>query len=141
MMDYTLNTILTIGGVCGGLMSIIGLLKVVRTFSKPKVKKYILNSISPDLKDIKDSISELSNTIAFIKEESDKGRMQQIRYECLCFASDLRKGIPKTRQEYEEVFRMEATYDEFVKRYKIKNGYMEEEMQYIHNQYKSLKEI
>lgn len=64
--------------------------------------------------------------------------MQRLRYECLCFASDIRKGEAKTRQEYEEIFRMESEYDRLIDKYNIKNGFMEEEMLYVHNQYRSL---
>lgn len=106
--------------------------------SKNSVDKYIENQMAPGLKEIKDSIESVHNEISILKKESDEDKMQRLRYDCLCFASDIRKGIAKTRQEYEEIFRMETEYDKLIDKYDIKNGFMEEEMLYVHKQYRSL---
>lgn len=106
--------------------------------SKNSVDKYIENKMAPGLKEIKDSIENVHNEISILKKESDEDKMQRLRYDCLCFASDIRKGIAKTRQEYEEIFRMETEYDKLIDKYDILNGFMEEEMLYTHNQYRAL---
>lgn len=106
--------------------------------SKNSVDKYIENQMAPGLKEIKDSIENVHNEISILKKESDEDKMQRLRYDCLCFASDIRKGIAKTRQEYEEIFRMETEYDKLIDKYNIVNGFMEEEMLYTHNQYRAL---
>lgn len=106
--------------------------------SKNGVDKYIEKQMAPSLKAIQDSIESVHNEINNMKKESDKDKMQRLRYECLCFASDIRKGEAKTMQEYEEIFRMESEYDRLIEKYNIKNGFMEEEMLYTHNQYRVL---
>lgn len=108
--------------------------------SKKNIDKYIENQMAPSLKEIKNSIDNVHNEINAMKRESDNDKMQRLRYECLCFASDVRKGIAKTRQEYEEIFRMETEYDKLITKYNIQNGFMEEEMLYVHKQYRSLKD-
>ena len=140
-MDSIINNIAKISGLITSIGIILAFFKPIRNWMKDKIYKNLNKSISPDLQEIKDGITSISNDISKLKKESDQNQMQHLRYECLCFASDLRKGIPKTRQEYEEIFRMESSYEDLVKKYKIKNGYMEEEMKYIHRQYKSLKSI
>lgn len=106
--------------------------------SKKAINKYISELLDPSLDEIKEGQKLIVQEINSIKENIDEKEIQRLRYACLCFSSDIRKGIPKTRQEYEEIFRMEDTYNTLIKKYNIKNGYMEEEMLYIHEQYKKL---
>ena len=152
-----LQTVITIGGVFGSIGSIIACIKTINSISNDGINKKINKVVSPMLKDIKGSVDNINIQILDSKKESDKREMQRLRYECLCFASDLRKGIAKTRQEYEEavrhrealerrqeyeeVFRMEDSYYTLINLYKIPNGYMHEEMAYVHKQYQSLLNI
>lgn len=115
-------------------------LKTVGKKSKKGIDTYIENQMSDNLQEIKDSIKDVKNDIYILKKESDSDKMQRLRYTCLCFASDIRKGIAKTRQEYEEIFRMETEYDKLIAKYDIENGFMEEEMLYVHKQYRSLED-
>lgn len=140
-MNDVLEWLSKISGAVTSIGIILSFFKPIRKVIKNWFHKHLNESIAPDLTEIKDGIKSLNKHIDDIKKESDNHLMQSLRYECLCFASDLRKGIPKTRQEYEEIFRMESNYEDLIKKYKIKNGYMEEEMKYIHRQYKSLKEM
>lgn len=136
-----LQTVITIGGVFGSIGSIIACIKTIKSISNDGINKKINKVVSPMLKDIKGSVDNINIQILESKKESDKREMQRLRYECLCFASDLRKGIAKTRQEYEEIFRMEDSYYTLINLYKIPNGYMHEEMAYVHKQYQSLLNI
>lgn len=137
-MTITWNTILLLAEILGAIGIIVTFIKNTKTNSKEKMAEYIKKAMEPDLKDIKNSIKGLKVDISDIKESSDHKEMQRLRYECLCFASDLRKGDAKTRQEYEEIFRMEDTYNASIDKYNIENGFMHEEMLYVHNQYRSL---
>ena len=137
-MTITWNTILLLAEIIGAIGIIVTFIKNAKSNSKEKMAEYIKKAMEPDLKDIKNSIKGLKVDIFDIKESSDRKEMQRLRYECLCFASDLRKGDAKTRQEYEEIFRMEDTYNALIEKYYIENGFMHEEMLYVHNQYRSL---
>lgn len=97
--------------------------------------------MKPFIDDLKDDLQGIKKDIVDMKVDIDNDEMQSLRYDCLCFASDIRKGIAKTRQEYEEVFRMETRYNSLIDKYKIQNGYMHEEMLYVHNQYRALDKI
>lgn len=137
-MTITWNTILLLAEILGAIGIIVTFIKNAKSNSKEKTAEYIKKAMEPDLKDIKNSIKGLKVDISDIKESSDRKEMQRLRYECLCFASDLRKGDAKTRQEYEEIFRMEDSYNSLIDKYNIENGFMHEEMFYVHNQYRSL---
>lgn len=137
-MTISWNTILLIAEILGAIGIIATFVKNTKNNSKEKTAEYIKNAMAPDIKDIKNSISSLKKDILDIKDGSDRREMQRLRYECLCFASDLRKGDAKTRQEYEEIFRMEDTYNALIDKHSVENGFMHEEMLYVHNQYRSL---
>lgn len=133
--------LISFGGICSAIGAIIACVKTIRSISNNGIDKRINKTISPMLTDIKSSIDNITEQISESKKESDEREMQKLRYECLCFASDLRKGIPKTRQEYEEIFRMEDSYNKLIDKYKVLNGYMHEEMLYVHKQYQALLNI
>lgn len=124
--------------VVTAVSTIFGNIKGIGKSSKKGIDTYINNQVAPSLKEIKDSIESLHGEINTIKAESDEDKMQRLRYDCLCFASEVRKGEAKTRQEYEEIFRMESTYDNLIDKYNIKNGFMEEEMLFVHEHYRKM---
>lgn len=148
-MMTTVQTIILVAEILGALGVITAAVKTTKSTSKDKIKDYISEAMSPEFKNIEHNINDVkkdiksmkhSTDVQFkeIKENSDKKEMQRLRYECLRFASDLRKCEPKTRQEYEEIFRMEDSYNSLIEKYNIENGFMHEEMLYVHNQYRSL---
>lgn len=137
-MGYIAQYILLVSSIIAAIGVIWSNLKGLGNNSKKIINKYIDDQVSPNLVSIKDCIEKVHTEINDMKRESDEDKMQRLRYECLCFASDIRKGEAKTRQEYEEIFRMEAEYDRLIAKYDIVNGFMEEEMLYTHNQYRSL---
>lgn len=120
------------------LTTIFNSIKGVGKGSKTTVDTYIQNQMKPFIADIKQDLKGIKKDIVNMKVDIDNDEMQNLRYNCLCFASDVRKGIAKTRQEYEEVFRMETRYNTLIAKYKVQNGYMHEEMLYVHNQYRAL---
>lgn len=69
----------------------------------------------------------------------DMNKKDDLRYTILSFASDLRNGVAKTRQEYETIFAFHDDYETLIEHLKEKNGYLETEMDYIILQYNKLK--
>ena len=126
------DVIVAIGAIIGALSLIINTMNNMRIKSKKKINEYIKEALDPSLKEINE---KLDTSIS----KEDRNHMQQLRYNCLCFANDLRNHELKTRQQYEEIFRMESDYESLIKEYGLENGYMEEEMLYVHEKYRSLK--
>lgn len=148
-MTIDVNTLLAVAEIVGAIGIITTFIINIKSNSKKTISKYVKEVISPDLKEIKNSVDKVQKDVISltktsdqkfkeVRENSDKKEMQRLRYECLCFASSLRNGVAKTRQEYEEIFRMEDSYNSLIDQYKVENGYMHEEMLYVHNQYRSL---
>lgn len=62
----------------------------------------------------------------------------QFRYNIVSFASDLHKGIPKTRDEYLSIFEQIDVYNDICTRYDIKNHLFEEETKFINKCFEDL---
>lgn len=131
--------IVTISTLCTALTVIINTIRSTSKYSKTKIDKYIKDSVEPIFEDLKKELSKIRKDISDLSDAKDEDKMQSLRYDCLCFASDIRNGVVKTRQQYEEIFRMETRYNDLIKKHKITNGYMHEEMLYVHEQYRKLK--
>lgn len=126
------DTIVAIAAIISALSLIINTVNNIRIKSEKKINKYIKEALDPSLKEIN---KKLDTSIS----KEDHNHMQQLRYNCLCFANDLRNNEVKTRQQFEEIFRMESDYEELIEEYGIENGYMQEEMLYVHEKYRTLK--
>ena len=64
----------------------------------------------------------------------------QYRLEICNFASSLRRGVIKTRDEFQAIYDIYEKYEEIVSRFKLKNHYIEIEIEYIKEQHKNLNE-
>lgn len=80
-----------------------------------------------------------------IEEKIEKHRlsnlradMEEWRYQVVSFASDLRKGVSKSRFEYEAIFTFMDEYEMAVEELGINNGLFEVESQFIKKSYKEL---
>ena len=73
-----------------------------------------------------------------INRKIDNRDRRQLRYSIVEFASDLRKGIGKTRQEFEAIYEFYDAYEEIIEDLGLKNGYVDSEMEYIDKCYKAL---
>lgn len=102
------------------------------------ITKYINNSMKPHFDEIHESLDNIKDQINDIRDENDRREVQRLRYECLKFASDVRDGANKKRGEYEEIFRMEQDYNILIKKHNIENGFMVEEMLFIHESYRKM---
>lgn len=120
------------------ISSFVSAIGVITAFVK-KTKDSSLNRLDTYLDErLKPTLDNIQTEIKDVRNELDSARMQTLRYDCLKFASDVRSGYPKTRREYEEIFRMEEEYEDLITKHDIKNGFMKEEMIFVHEHYKSL---
>lgn len=65
----------------------------------------------------------------------DNNEKDNLRYKILSFANSLRNGNKHTRQEFETIFFFYDKYETIINELKQKNGYLEEEMEFIKNCY------
>lgn len=137
-MKETLAIILTTAGLVSALTTILNHLIAFGKMGDSIMGKYVNKTMQPFFNEVHTSLNNITEQINEIKDENDRREIQRLRYECLKFASEIRKGVQKTRSEYEEIFRMEEDYDILVKKHSIKNGFMIEEMKYIHSKYREL---
>ncbi len=64
---------------------------------------------------------------------------RQYRYLIVAFASDLHKGIQKTREEFQTILDIFGRYEYLVEKLHVKNHYADSEIAYIKEKYKKLK--
>lgn len=64
--------------------------------------------------------------------------MEEWRYQVVSFASDLHKGIPKTRYEYEAIFVFMDEYEKAIEELGINNNFFKEESRMIRESYREL---
>lgn len=93
----------------------------------------INKAFSKKLKPIEDKID------ANEKENLDD-KMQQWRFECVTFASNLRKGVQYSIYEFQTIFVFADKYEDAVKRLGITNNLFEEELLFIKKKYQELTE-
>lgn len=83
------------------------------------------------LKPINDKID--SNHKAGLKED-----MRMARYQVVKFASELRRGVPKSRFEFEAIAEFADSYEKAVEELGIQNSFFVEEEIYIKQKYHEL---
>jgi len=83
------------------------------------------------LKPINEKIDK--NHAASIRED-----MRMARYQVVRFASELRRGVPKSRFEFEAVAEFADSYEKAVKELGIQNSFFVEEEIYIKQKYHEL---
>ncbi len=64
--------------------------------------------------------------------------MDEWRYQCVSFASDLHKNIPKTIYEFEIIFKLCDKYEAAVEVLGVKNNLFTEELAFIKEEYHKL---
>ena len=63
---------------------------------------------------------------------------RQYRYMIVDFAGDLHNGIKKIREEFQAIFDIFGRYEYLAEKLKVKNHYVDSEIQYIKDKYKEL---
>ena len=86
-----------------------------------------------------------NNKLRPINEKIDKNHaasvredMRMARYQVVRFASELRRGVPKSRFEFEAVAEFADSYEKAVKELGIQNSFFVEEEIYIKQKYHEL---
>jgi len=72
------------------------------------------------------------------EKEDLQNRMSQLRFQVVSFASDLRKGITKTKYEFEAIFKFIDDYEAIIETLQINNNLFAEEVLYIKECYHEL---
>lgn len=97
-------------------------------------RKAIKDEIKPleaEVSNVKDDISKLNN-------EQKEFETRYLRRYILTYASEIRNGDNKTNDEYEDFFRAVDRYEMLIKKLKIKNGYVENEVNYVKDKYNKI---
>lgn len=105
------------------LAIIISMSTVIGIFSK-----IVSGTFSKKLKPLEDKIEKHRLT-------SLRADMEEWRYHIVAFASELRKGVHKSRFEYEAIFVFIDEYEKAVEELHITNGLFEVESQFIKKKY------
>ena len=85
-------------------------------------------------------IQPISDKIDKNERENLEHKMQQWRFECVTFASNLRKGVPFSIYEFQAIFVFADKYEQAVKKLDLTNNLFEEELTYIRKKYQELTE-
>lgn len=101
-----------------------------------KIPKMIRSFLTEDLvKEHKVFHSEIDN----INAKIDDNEKDRLRYEILSFASSLRRGEKHTTQEFDTIFMFHSKYQTIIKRLNVSNGYLDEEFDYIIQEFQKRK--
>lgn len=73
----------------------------------------------------------LNKNLNPLMSKIDNNEKDRLRFEILSFANSLRNGNKHTRQEFETIFFFYDKYETIINELKQKNGYLEEEMEFI----------
>lgn len=115
-----IDTIKDLGGLIVTISSVLGIFTGI-------VNKVFTKKLKP----IEDKIEK--HRLANLRAD-----MEEWRYQVVSFASDLHKGIPKTRHEYEAIFVFMDEYEKAVEELGINNNFFTIESQLIRESYKEL---
>ena len=115
-----IDTIKDLGGLIITISSVLGIFTGI-------VNKVFTKKLKP----IEDKIEK--HRLANLRAD-----MEEWRYQVVSFASDLHKGIPKTRHEYEAIFVFMDEYEKAVEELGINNNFFTEESRVIRESYREL---
>lgn len=83
-------------------------------------------------------LKPLEDKIDYNEKKSMENDMDEWRYQCVSFSSDLHKKISKTVYEFEIIFKLADKYEQAVEELGIKNNLFDEELLYIKEEYRKL---
>lgn len=104
-----------------------------------------MSNLTTILKDVIEFVTQLGILLAAISKildskmkERNKISRMLLRYTIVSFASDLHKGVAKTRDQFLSIFEQIDEYKEICEKYNLKNHLFEEECEFIDKCYHSL---
>ena len=115
----------TIKDLCGLIVTLSGVLGVFTGI----INKVFTKKLQP----IEEKIEE--HRLANLRSD-----MESWRFQVVSFASDLHRGIPKTRFEYHSIFAFMDEYEKAVKELNVTNNLFTSESLYIKKCYNELKD-
>ena len=92
-------------------------------------------AIKDEIKPLENEISNVKKDISNLNNEQKEFESRYLRRYILTYASQIRNGENKTNDEYEDFFRAVDRYEELIKKLKIKNGFVENEVKYVKDKY------
>ena len=92
-------------------------------------------AIKDEIKPLENEISNVKKDISNLNNEQKEFESRYLRRYILTYASQIRNGDNKTNDEYEDFFRAVDRYEELIKKLKIKNGFVENEVKYVKDKY------
>ena len=98
-------------------------------------RKAIKEETTKVVKPLENEISNIKSDITRLSKKQKEYETSELRKYILSFASRERKNIINTKDEYEEFFRAVDRYEELIKTLKIKNGFVENEVNYVKDKY------
>lgn len=92
-------------------------------------------AIKDEIKPLETEVSNVKDDISKLNNEQKEFESRYLRRYILTFASQIRNNDTKTNDEYEDFFRAVDRYESLIKKLKIKNGYVENEVKYVKQKY------
>ena len=133
--DYIVLIVAIIGGI----------LTIIEKSNKIKLnpitnafRKAFKEEATKIVKPLENEIANIKNDISKLGKEQQEYESRDLRRYILGFASEIRNGIKKTNDEYEDFFRAVDRYEELIKELKIKNGFVENEVNYVKSKYNKI---
>lgn len=125
--------------ILGGLLTLIE--KSTKLKANPLTglfRKAIKEETAKVVKPLEDEISNVKEDINTLNREQKEYESRGLRRYILEFASEIRNSNNKTNDEYEDFFRAVDRYEMLIKKLKIKNGYVENEVNYVKDKYNKI---
>ena len=126
--DYLVLIVAILGGIAG----------ILDASKKVKINPLTVlfrKAIKDEIKPLETEVSNVKDDISKLNNEQKEFESRYLRRYILTFASQIRNNDTKTNDEYEDFFRAVDRYEALIKKLKIKNGYVENEVKYVKQKY------
>lgn len=92
-------------------------------------------AIKDEIKPLEAEMNNIKKDVNSLSVEQQEFESRYLRRYILTYASQIRSGVVKTNDEFEDFFRAVDRYEELIKKLKIKNGFVENEVKYVKDKY------
>lgn len=116
------------------VIKVLGVLGVVIEITPIKFSplRWIGNRLNRSLSE---KIEKTDRKVDELYERLDRDKVENIRSELLDFSNSCMNHRRHTEREFDNIFKKEIEYEKLCEKYKIDNGYTEENMKYVHEIY------
>lgn len=91
---------------------------------------------SKHYQEIIDGLNAMQNQMNEQTKINDEREMKRLRARILVFAEDLRNNKKKSKESFHNIFEVHIDYMKLIEKYNMKNGVIDEEYNYILNEYR-----